>query len=46
MDGANGLAVNPADGTLWAILKLSGQSGRELVTLNPTTGVATSIGNT
>jgi hypothetical protein len=44
--GATGLAQDPTTCLLWAILKVSGQSGRELVTLNPATGVATSVGNT
>ena len=33
-------------GEVWALLRLSGQTGRELVTLEPTTGVATRIGDT
>jgi hypothetical protein len=33
-------------GELFALLKLDGQTGRQLVTINPTTGVATSIGDT
>jgi hypothetical protein len=44
--GSNGLARNPQTGTLYAILKLLGVSTRELVTLDPDTGVATSVGNT
>jgi hypothetical protein len=44
--GANGLATDPGTGVLWAILKISGQSGRQLVTIDPDTGVATSVGNT
>lgn len=44
--GGNGLAVDPTTGVLWGVIRLSGQSGRELVTINPGTGVATSIGNT
>jgi hypothetical protein len=42
----NGLATHPLTGQLFALLTLSGQSGRQLVTINPATGVATSIGNT
>jgi len=46
VNGANGLAKHPVTGQLFAILQISGQSGRELVGLDPTTGVATDIGNT
>ena len=35
---ANGLAYNPQTCTVYAILKLQGQSGRHLVTINPATG--------
>ena len=42
----NGLATHPVTGQLFALLKLDGQTGRQLVTINPTTGVATSIGDT
>jgi hypothetical protein len=42
----NGLATHPVTGELFALLKLDGQTGRQLVTINPTTGVATSIGHT
>jgi len=41
-----GLATHPIDGKLYAILKIKDQAGRELVTINPNTGVATSIGDT
>jgi len=41
-----GLATHPINGKLYAILKISGQAGRELVTINQNTGVATSIGDT
>jgi hypothetical protein len=41
----NGLAYEPSSGTMWGLLTLSGQVGRELVTIDPE-GVATSIGNT
>ncbi len=44
--GANGLATHPITGELYALLTLQGQTGRELVTINTTTGVATRIGNT
>ena len=43
---ANGLATNPLTGELFALLTLQGQSGRQLVKLDPATGVATGIGNT
>ena len=47
VEGANGLASDPTDNDkLYAILKLQGQAGRQLVTIDPATGVATSIGNT
>ena len=42
----NGLATHPVTGELFALLKLDGQTGRQLVTINTTTGVATSIGDT
>ena len=42
----NGLATHPVTGQLFALLTLAGQTGRQLVTINPATGVATSIGNT
>ena len=42
----NGLATHPVTGQLFALLKLDGQTGRQLATINPTTGVATSIGDT
>jgi len=52
VNGGRGLAFNPADGKLYAFLKVSdnpgGQVGKDsfLVTLEPTTGVATLIGDT
>jgi hypothetical protein len=46
INGANGLAADPQTGALWALLRLQGQTGRLLATINPGTGVATSIGNT
>jgi hypothetical protein len=42
----NGLATHPVTKKLFALLTLAGQSGRQLVTINPATGVATSVGNT
>ena len=45
--GGTALTADPAAGTLWGILRLDGAgSSRELVTIDPSTGVATSIGNT
>jgi VCBS repeat-containing protein len=41
-----GLATHPQTGELYGLLKLQGQSGRELVTIDPATGIATSIGDT
>jgi len=43
--GGTGLAAN-STGMLFALLKLSGQAGRELVTIDSATGEATSIGDT
>src|SRR5262249_8465041 len=40
-----GLATHPITGQLFALLKLNEQT-RELVTINPATGVASSVGNT
>ena len=42
----NGLGTHPVTGQLFALLTLVGQPGRQLVTINPATGVATSISNT
>ena len=44
--GGTGLATDPLTGELWVMLRVSGSFGRELVTINPDTGVATSVGNT
>ena len=46
VDGGTGLTAKPGTNELWALLKLSGQGGRELAIINPVTGVATSIGDT
>lgn len=46
VEGGTGLATHPQSGELYAVLRLQGQSGRELVTIDPSTGIATSIGNT
>ena len=47
VSGGTGLAANPLTGELWALLKcgLCGKS-RELVVIDASSGVATSIGNT
>jgi hypothetical protein len=43
----NGLATHPITGQLFALLQVDGPTGpRLLVTINPATGVATSIGDT
>lgn len=45
VEGGNGIAADPTDNDkLYALLKLQGQSGRELVTIDPSTGIATSVG--
>lgn len=44
--GATGLAVHPTTGVMYALLYLNGQNEYELVTVDPTTAVATSVGNT
>jgi len=44
--GAMGLATHPTTGQLHALLKLDGQVGRELVTLDTLTGNAVSLGDT
>ena len=46
VSSGNGLATHPVTGELFALLALTGQPGRQLVTINHATGVATSIGNT
>jgi hypothetical protein len=45
VSGGNGLATDPTTGELWAVVQIAGQSGRELVMIDPATGVA-SVGNT
>ena len=50
--GGTALTADPATGTLWSILNLGGAGGggmpgpRELATIDPITGTATSIGPT
>lgn len=46
IEGATGLTVHPTTLVLYGLLKLEGQMGRELVTIDPTTGFAVSIGDT
>jgi len=46
VNGGRGLAFNPADGKLYAFLKIDGSGDTFLVTLDPATGVATLIGDT
>lgn len=42
-----GLAQDPTTGTLWGLLRINNLgTTRQLVTINPSTGVATSVGNT
>jgi uncharacterized repeat protein (TIGR01451 family) len=42
----NGMAQHPRTGVFWALLTLDGQFGRELVRVDPMTGVAVSVGDT
>ena len=46
VSGFTGLTTNPDTGDLWAILKFNSEEGqiRNLVTINTTTGAATSVG--
>lgn len=44
--GAGGLTVHPTTNVLYGLLQLNGQPGRELVTIDPITGLASSIGDT
>ncbi len=46
VEGGTGLAVNPFTNELYGLLRLDGVDYRELVRIDPLTGVATSIGNT
>ncbi|MBI2357059.1 hypothetical protein HYV12_03365 [Candidatus Dojkabacteria bacterium] len=46
VNGSNGLAYNPLTCEMYSVIQLQGQSGRQLVKINPTTGIATSVGNT
>ncbi len=43
--GGTGLAVDLTTGTLYALLKIDGDSDRVLVTIDPATGVATLVGS-
>ncbi len=44
--GGTGLAEDPLTGDFYALLKIQFQGPRELVIIDPATGVATSVGNT
>jgi len=44
--GGHGLAAHPQTGALWALLALGASNRLVLGTIDPTTGVATPIGNT
>ena len=46
VSSGNGLATHPVTGELFALLTLDGQTARQLVIINPNTGVATNVGNT
>ena len=46
VEHGNGLSINPQTGKLFALLSVGSQSARELVTIDPATGVATDVGNT
>jgi len=45
VSGSNGFAVDPTDGTFYAVLRYAGVNSRFLATINPVTGVATQIGS-
>lgn len=44
--GGNGLTAHPRTNDLYALVRLPLQDGRELVTIDPATGVATRVGDT
>jgi len=44
--GGTGLATDPTTGVFWALLKVTSSSDRILVTIVPSTGVATLVGDT
>ena len=46
VQSGNGLAVDPTSGTVYAILKIAGQSSRVLATINLSNGQATTIAAT
>jgi len=46
LEGASGLTRHPQTGEIFALLQISGQTGAELVVLDPTTGAAARRGNT
>jgi len=45
VNGGTGIAFNPADGKIYALLKIP-KEDRHLATIDPLTGVATLVGNT
>lgn len=45
VDGVTGLAVDPTDGVIYGLLSLPGGYSKQLVTIDPETGVATAIGD-
>lgn len=46
VNGGTGLAVDPTSGVMYAVLKIAGQPTRQLVTIDPSTGIATNVGDT
>ncbi len=46
LEGASGLARHPQTGEIFTLLKVAGQTGDELVVLDPATGAAARRGNT
>jgi parallel beta-helix repeat protein len=45
INGGTGLAVDPTTDTLYALLKIEDHDGRDLVSINTDTGVATQVGS-
>jgi hypothetical protein len=45
VQGGTALATQPSTGALWAALTLAGQSSRQLVRIDPLTGVAADVGD-
>lgn len=46
LTGVTGLVRHPQTGTLYALVRIQGRTNPDLVTLDESTGVATSLGNT